>query len=144
STQPYYERVAQRLKPTPIPTPAPQTVALEAIAGRLGAPSRRLPVALDWRPPRYAVPGRAGSWRRDLVRWMRGGGSTNKITLDDAYLRLAESRGAEIRPLHTAVRLSRDSKGLYAIECIRRSDGRLERGTLRAPRVVLAAGTLAT
>lgn len=142
SMRPYYARVAERLRLAPISTPTPQTRAAETLGQRLGAATRRLPLALDPTAAAPAPPPITG-WRRDLIAWFRGDGAGARITLDDAYLRPAESLGAQIRPGCTVTRLGRVADG-YRAEFIQRRDGRLVTAALHAPRVVLAAGTLAT
>lgn len=141
SMRPFHDRVAERLRPAPVPHAFPQTDAMETIGRRLGVPTRRLELALDWRPPRYRADTRDG--RRELVTWMRGGGATNKRTLDEAYLRDAEAAGAEIRPRHAVTRIGAMREG-YRVEFVRPTRSGMVRGALHSPRVALAAGTINT
>lgn len=142
SMHPRYARVAERLRLAPIAAPSPQTRAIETLGGRLGAPTRRLPLALDPAAAPPTLPPGSG-WRRDLIGWFRGDGTGARISLDDAYLRPAETLGAQLRPHCTVTRLGRATDG-YRVEFIQRIAGRLVSAVLHAPRVVLAAGTLAT
>lgn len=64
-----------------------------------------------------------------------------KNTLDLNYLARAEQHGAEIRPLHVVRAIEPDGQG-YRVAFDRIEDGRLVRGTERAARVLLAAGSL--
>ncbi len=66
-----------------------------------------------------------------------------KNTLDLNYLAAAESAGADVRPLHRArfVRPVVDGQR-YEVAFERIADGALEPGTVRADKVVLAAGSL--
>ena len=66
-----------------------------------------------------------------------------KNTLDFNYLSRAKDLGAQIRTLHEVKRLRPLGDGSYEIECaIHHADGEETRETLRANRVILAAGTL--
>ena len=62
-------------------------------------------------------------------------------TLDLNYLARAENLGAEIRPLHIARAIAPDGQG-YRVHFDRIHERRLVPGTVRADRVVVAAGSL--
>ncbi len=64
-----------------------------------------------------------------------------KNTLDFNYIALAEQNGAEVRPLHRASHLSR-SGGEYTVHFDRIADRSFYPGTVKAPIVVLGAGSL--
>lgn len=143
--QPYYDRVAEMIAPTPIPLALSRTAALEELGGRTGTVVTRLPLAMDWphqaaalhyRPPADGVFG-------ELVAWLRGGHAARKRTLAETYLPQAENAGAEIRPLHEVVSIEAAGDG-YRLAYRCRHNGEWTDGEIAAPRVVLAAGVLGT
>lgn len=141
----YYERVRDVIDPTVLPTELARTTALESAGRLMGAGATRLPVAMDW-PTDLKSMGTAPtalSIRREAMRWLGGGAATRKRTLDRTYLARAEKAGAELRDLHEAVSIAPLSDG-YQVGYRRFAQGRVEDGTVKARRVVLAAGTLGT
>lgn len=64
-----------------------------------------------------------------------------KNTLDLNYLAVAESHGAEIRPLHQVSHIDK-SEAAYRIHYFRLQDGKKIRGQVQGKRVILAAGSL--
>jgi cholesterol oxidase len=66
-----------------------------------------------------------------------------KNTLDVNYIPRAEQKGAEVRALHV-VRYIEPIDGHYRVVFDRIEQGRLIRGEERAPRVIVAAGSLGT
>ncbi|WP_437931544.1 GMC family oxidoreductase [Sorangium sp. So ce291] len=66
-----------------------------------------------------------------------------KNTLDLNYIPLAERHGAEVRPLHIVRRIEPDGTG-YRVYFDRIDGERLIPGSVRAEKVVLAAGSLGT
>lgn len=140
-----FRRVERIIRPTPIPTPVSRTSRLEELGQRMNVTARRLPVAMDW-PSNGDDMGAArpsAGVRGDVVRWLRGGPTARKRTLDRTFLRDAEAAGAEIRPGHEvhAVVPSRDG---YRTHFRRKIDGRLRKSSIESKRTVLAAGTLNT
>lgn len=66
-----------------------------------------------------------------------------KNTLDLNYIASAENWGADVRPLHFVKAISRENGG-YRVDYQRISDRERIAGSVRAPKVVLAAGSLGT
>ncbi|MFH8989028.1 GMC family oxidoreductase N-terminal domain-containing protein [Streptomyces sp. NPDC017940] len=92
--------------------------------------------------------GGAGPTRRacnECGECMTGCRHGAKNTLTENYLYLAEKAGAVIHPMTTVVALTEDSRGGYAVGTLPTDNKRKGKGrTLRARRVVLAAGTYGT
>ena len=160
---PHYARVAEMLGARPVP--AGQRTArfrlLQEAAQAAGVHERvrELPLAVTFDP----------EWRYDLDEpfhgrhsrpWRNAHGQVQgtcvhcgqcdigcqvraKNTLDLNYLAVAERHGAEIRPLHLAVALEPDDGG-WCVHFDRLEGGRRVRGSERARRVVLAAGSIGT
>jgi cholesterol oxidase len=158
---PYYDRARRMLGAGPIP-PGQHTKRYQLVqeaALKLGLADRfhSVPLAVSFDP----------EWNYDLpdpldVRHSRSFVNTQgqrqgtcvhlgncdigcevraKNTLDLNYIPAAEQRGAEVRPLHLVRYLEVDGQG-YRVVFDRIQNGRLLRGEERAPRVVLAAGSL--
>lgn len=142
---PYYVRVAQMIRPSAVPRPLERTIALETIGRRLGAEVTRLPVAMDWPDDvdDMARPAPPHDLRRHAATLLQGGPSVRKRTLDKTYLRRAEELGAEVRPLCEVQTVTPEGEG-YRVDyrCVLSEDG-ADR-SIRARRVVIAAGTLNT
>ncbi len=66
-----------------------------------------------------------------------------KNTLDLNYIASAENWGADVRPLHFVKAIAAENGG-YRMDYQRIAGGNLITGSVRAPRVVLAAGSLGT
>ncbi len=66
-----------------------------------------------------------------------------KNTLDRNYLALAEKKGADVRPFHL-VRLIEQITGGYRVHYDIIDQGKLLKGSLTAPRVVVSAGSLSS
>lgn len=139
------QSVERMIAPTPIPIALPRTLRLESIGHRLGVPVTRLPQAMDWpsdpaamldTPPEQDL-------RASAVSWLRGGTVTQKRSLDRTYLKAARTAGAGILPLHEALAVIPEAEG-YRVEYQTLGDVGNRRGQLRAPRVILSAGTLGT
>lgn len=68
-----------------------------------------------------------------------------KNTLNENYLYLAEKAGAVVHPMTTIVSVTDDSQGGYAVATLPTDEKRKGEGrTLKARRVVIAAGTYGT
>ncbi len=145
SLAPYLDRVEETICPTPLAQPLPRTTALETIGRDLGREVTRLPLAMNWPDDEADLQRarRAGGVYHELVTWLSGGGAARKRTLAQTYLAEARIAGAQIRPLHTVDAITPEAGG-YAIEFTDLSDDSPREGTVRAPRAVLAAGTLGT
>lgn len=66
-----------------------------------------------------------------------------KNTLDLNYIASAENWGADVRPLHIVNAISVENGG-YRVDYQRIAEGKLTAGSVRSPKVVLAAGSLGT
>ena len=158
---PYYDRVTQMLQPSPVPEaqrPARSRV-LETAAREAGVASRfqPLPLAVTFDPGWSGD--RPGAFSAAQSRtWTNAHGRSQgtcihcgncyigcpvhaRNTLDLNYLARAESLGAEIRPLHL-VRCLTPADGGYRVDFDRIEAGRLVPGSVAAPRVIVAAGSL--
>lgn len=142
---PCYQRVAEMLRPTPIPISLGRTAALEAMASVMNAGATRLPLAMNWptdpaamsaAPPREHL-------RSQLTTLLRGGPYSTKRTLDQTYLPQAEAGGAEVLELHEVVAIRPGARGFDVVALDGRT-GLPRRREFGARRVVLAAGTLGT
>lgn len=140
-----FQRVERMIAPTPIPIALPRTLRLESIAHRLGVPATRLPQAMDWpsNPAAMLDAPPEQDPRASAVSWLRGGTVTRKRSLDRTYLKAARAAGASILPLHEALAVIPEAEG-YRVEYQILGDAGIRRGQLRAPRVILSAGTLGT
>ncbi|MEV7285363.1 GMC family oxidoreductase [Streptomyces sp. NPDC093252] len=176
---PYYDQARRMLGVRLNPTMTPSDVHLRAAARRMGVGDtfHMAPVGVffgdgeDGAGASRARPGEtvadpyfggAGPERRACVECgecMTGCRHGAKNTLNENYLHLAERAGAEVHPLTTAVAVTDDSRGGYAVTTLptertgRRTGWRKGRGRMRGQvrgrvftcrRVVLAAGTYGT
>lgn len=159
--KPYYERVGRMLRPTPVPAGqhTDRFGLLKASAERCGYGDRvmSLPVAVtfdpNWRPdqPDATAPARSVPWVNEHGRTQGtcvhcgncyiGCTVDARNTLDLNYIARAESRGAEVRPLHV-VRAVTPQAGGYRVDFDRIAGGRLVPGSVSGRRVILAAGSL--
>lgn len=142
---PYYQRAEEVLEPraTPDSPPLRKLGALDAQARLARRPSERLPLAVHF-----------GDDRRNPFSGVAQGGCTNlarcdlgcprhaKNTIDLTYIARAEQLGAEVRPLHEAHRLDspRLPEGHWRVGYRDLQYG--VTGSVEAPVLVLAAGTL--
>ena len=161
--RPYYDKVGDMLKVRSIP-PGQQTARgrlLREAAEKLGYGDRftSVPLALsfddDWNYDLDDPLGHHHSKEYVNQQGQRQGTCIHlgncdigcdvdaKNTLDLNYVPLAESHGAEVRPLHMVRRIERDGSG-YRVVFDRIEDGRLIAGSESAERVVLAAGSIGT
>jgi len=142
---PYYDRVAEIIAPTRVPICLPRTSVLETAGRSLGRTVTRLPLAMDWPVDTARLAGAPETigLRREAIDWIRGGTVARKRTLDTTYLARAEAAGATIKPLHE-VHLITPARGGYQVHFRRWVGGDRFDGSLIAPKVVVAAGTLST
>ncbi|MEZ3177481.1 GMC family oxidoreductase [Streptomyces pimonensis] len=162
---PYYDQAKRMLGVRLNPTTTPSDVHLKAVAERMGVGDtfHMAPVGVffgdgedaDGRTkakPGQEVPdpyfGGAGPSRRacaECGECMTGCRHGAKNTLNENYLHLAEKAGAVVHPMTTAVSVTEDSRGGFAVATLPTDDRRKGGGrTFRARRVVLAAGTYGT
>ncbi|OKK10704.1 GMC family oxidoreductase [Streptomyces sp. CB02400] len=162
---PYYDQAKRMLGVRLNPTMTPSDVHLKAAAERMGVGDtfHMAPVGVFFGDgedadgkakvkPGQEVPdpyfGGAGPSRRacaECGECMTGCRHGAKNTLNENYLHLAEKAGAIVHPMTTAVSVTEDSRGGYAVATLPTDDRRKGEGrTFRARRVVLAAGTYGT
>ncbi|MEW1869205.1 GMC family oxidoreductase [Streptomyces caelestis] len=162
---PYYDQARRMLGVRLNPTTTPSDVHLKAVAERMGVGDsfHMAPVGVFFGDgedadgktrarPGQEVPdpyfGGAGPSRRacaECGECMTGCRHGAKNTLNENYLHLAEKAGAVVHPMTTVVSVTEDSRGGFAVATLPTDDRRKGRGrTLRARRVVLAAGTYGT
>ena len=162
---PYYDQAKRMLGVRLNPTMTPSDVHLKAAAERMGVGDtfHMAPVGVFFgdgedadgkakAKPGQEVPdpyfGGAGPSRRacsECGECMTGCRHGAKNTLNENYLHLAEKAGAVVHPMTTAVSLTEDSRGGFAVATLPTGDRRKGKGrTFRARRVVLAAGTYGT
>ena len=158
---PYYGRVDRMLKPRPVPdnqAPARLNVLRQAAeAAGHQARFRPLPLAItfddQWHYGRER-PFDVTHSRRWVNEHGREQGTcvhcgncylgckvSARNTLDLNYLARAESRGAEVRPLHVVRTITPEDRG-YRVHFDRIENNRLIRGSEAADRVIVAAGSL--
>ncbi|WAU85395.1 GMC family oxidoreductase [Streptomyces sp. Qhu-G9] len=163
--KPYYDQAQRMLGVRLNPTMTPSDVHLKAAAQRMGVGDtfHMAPVGVFFgdgedadgtvkaQPgqqvddPYFGGAGPARSACAECGECMTGCRHGAKNTLNENYLYLAEKAGAVVHPLTTAVSVTDDSRGGYAVSTLptnrrRRGEGRV----FTAHRVVLAAGTYGT
>ncbi|MER6917299.1 GMC family oxidoreductase [Streptomyces sp. NPDC000594] len=162
---PYYDQARRMLGVRLNPTMTPSDVHLKATAEAMGIGDtfHRAPVGVffgdgqDADGTVVAEPGApaadpyfggAGPERRactECGECMTGCRHGAKNTLNENYLHLAERAGATVHPMTTAVTLTEDSRGGFAVSTLPSDRLRKGRGrTFTASRVVVAAGTYGT
>jgi cholesterol oxidase len=144
---PWYDRTEEALQPrlTPEEPRLPKIDAFETVAGNAGFSAQRLPLAVHFgETRRHPFSGAEQQGCQNLGRCDIGCPLNARNTVDITYVARAEQHGAEVRPLHAATSLRPpDRPGeRWQVGCRSLSDG--GETTLRAPTVVLAAGTLGT
>jgi len=142
---PWYDRTEDALEPRPTPDGEPPLRKLAAFAelGRLaGREAERLPLAVHFGEER-ANPfgGVAQSGCTNLARCNVGCPRHAKNTVDLTYLARAEALGAEVFPLHEALRVERGGTG-WRVGFRDLHHG--TKGKVEAAVLVLAAGCLGT
>jgi cholesterol oxidase len=153
---PYYARVTDMLRPTPIPDPPPKTLALHRAAAGIGEADRfrLVPLAVHWGHGRGVLDpdpyGRGGPPQHGCAHCGEcyiGCNIHAKNTLDLNYLWLAERAGAEIHSRRNVVAIERNgadhpihSNGYTIVfDDVR---WRPMEGRISARRLILAAGAL--
>ncbi|MFD9437621.1 GMC oxidoreductase [Streptomyces sp. NPDC060006] len=163
--KPYYDQAQRMLGVRLNPTMTPSDVHLKAAAQRMGVGDtfHMAPVGVFFgdgedadgtakaRPgqqvddPYFGGAGPARSACAECGECMTGCRHGAKNTLNENYLYLAEKAGAVVHPLTTAVSVTDDSRGGYAVSTLPTDRGRKGEGRVfSAHRVVLAAGTYGT
>lgn len=162
---PYYDQARRMLGVRLNPTMTPSDVHLKAAAEKMGCGDtfHMAPVGVFFgdgedadgkvkATPGQEVPdpyfGGVGPSRRacsECGECMTGCRHGAKNTLNENYLYLAEKAGAVVHPMTTAVSVTEDSRGGFAVATLPTNDRRKGQGRMfTARRVVLAAGTYGT
>lgn len=141
----YYTRTEEALDPrlTPDEPALPKVRAFEGLAARAGRPAKRLPIAVHFgEDRRHPFSNVEQQGCQNLARCDIGCPINAKNTVDLTYIARAEQKGADVRPLHEAVRLEPPQRpgGPWRVGYRRLGEG--GRGEVEAPVLVLAAGTL--
>jgi cholesterol oxidase len=145
SLRPYYDRTEAALDPreTPADPPLAKVRAFDAMAAHAGMASERLPIAVHFGEDRHhPFSGAFQQGCANLGRCDIGCPRMSKNTVDITYVARAESHGAEVYPLHEALRIDPPAStgGAWRVgfrDLQYRTDGEVG-----APVLVLAAGTL--
>jgi cholesterol oxidase len=149
---PWYDRTEDALDPqtTPADPPLDKVRAFAAAGARAGKAAELLPLAVHFGPGEREHPfsGVHQQPCENLGRCDIGCPVNAKNSVDLTYIARAEAHGAQVRAQHEVTRIERDRDADEWRVTFRvlgsGGRGRARSGTLRAPRVVLAAGTLGT
>ena len=142
---PWYDRTEEALQPRPTPTdPALDKVRAFAAAGRhAGKQAEPLPIAVHFGAAReHPFSGVPQEGCQNLGLCNAGCPVHAKNTVDITYVARAEEHGAEVRTLHLADALypPREPGGPWTVAFKNLGEG--EDGSVSAPTLVLAAGTV--
>jgi cholesterol oxidase len=144
--EPWYARTEEALDPvrTPADPALPKVGAFAAAARRAGHTAELLPIAVHFGADReHPFSGVAQEGCQNLGRCDIGCPVLAKNTVDITYIARAEHHGAEVRPHHMVTGLTPPTRdgGDWRVDFKRLGDGG-GAGSLTAPTIVLAAGTL--
>ena len=142
---PWYTLTEDALEPktTPAEPALPKVRAFAATARAAGRRPELLPLAVHFGEPRaHPFSGVQQEGCQNLGRCDLGCPVHAKNTVDITYIARAESHGAEVRPLHLVDGIEPPRRPGEAWTVAFRDLETRERGTVEAPTVVLAAGTL--
>ncbi|MCX4422049.1 MULTISPECIES: GMC family oxidoreductase N-terminal domain-containing protein [Streptomyces] len=163
--KPYYDQARRMLGVRLNPTMTPSDVHLKAAAQRMGVGDsfHMAPVGVffgdgqdadgtakagpggEVEDPYFGGAGPARKACTECGECMTGCRHGAKNTLNENYLYLAEKAGAVVHPMTTVVSVTDDSQGGYAVATLPTDEKRKGEGrTLKARRVVIAAGTYGT
>jgi cholesterol oxidase len=142
---PYYERTEEALDPrqTPLDPELPKIRAFDAMAGHAGRTPERLPLAVHFgESRRHPFSGVFQQGCQNLGRCDAGCPVLAKNTVDITYLARAEDHGAEVYPLREVQRVEAPggAGGMWRLG-FRDLQYRIN-GSVEAPLLVLAAGTI--
>lgn len=143
--RPYYDRTEAALDPktTPEDPPLPKIRAFDAMAARAGLSAERLPIAVHFgEDRRHPFSGAFQQGCANLGRCDVGCPRNARNTVDITYVARAEQHGAEVYPLHEVLEIHppSDAGGSWRVG-FRDLQYWID-GEVRAPVLVLAAGTL--
>jgi cholesterol oxidase len=142
---PWYTRTEDALQPrTTPPAPSlPKVGAFAAAGRRVGRKSELLPIAVHFGDPReHPFSGVPQEGCQNLGLCDLGCPVHAKNTVDITYVARAEAHGAEVRPLHLVTGIEPPSRSTERWRIAFRDLESGRSGTVEAPTVVLAAGTL--
>lgn len=144
---PWYTKTEEALEPVPTPTdPHLPKVAAFAAAGRhIGREANLLPLAVHFgEERRNPFSGKEQRGCENLGRCNLGCPIHAKNTVDITYIAKAEAEGTEVRPLHLVDGIEPPAApgGSWTLAFKNLDSGK--RGSVEAPTVVLAAGTIGT
>ncbi|HEY2479438.1 MAG TPA: GMC family oxidoreductase [Solirubrobacterales bacterium] len=142
---PWYDRTEEALQPVPTPPdPAlPKVRAFAAAGRRVGKQAELLPLAVHFGEPReHPFSGVRQEGCQNLGNCDAGCPVNARNTVDITYIARAEKYGAEVRPLHLAERIEPPARpgGNWTVTFSNLGEG--EDGSVEAPTLVLAAGTI--
>jgi len=141
---PYYDRTEEALLPMQTPGELPKMRSFAAAGRHIGKEAQRLPLAVNFDKERETHPfsGVPQKLCENLGRCDIGCPVHAKNTIDITYVARAEQFGAEVHPLHEALRLDppQGAGGQWRVSFRNLESG--ASGEVRAPVVVLAAGCL--
>ncbi|HEX4751537.1 MAG TPA: GMC family oxidoreductase [Solirubrobacterales bacterium] len=142
---PWYDRTEEALMPVPTPAdPAlPKVRAFAAAGKRVGKEAEPLPLAVHFGEPReHPFSGAKQEGCQNLGHCDIGCPVNARNTVDITYIARAEKHGAEVRPLHLAERIEPPAAagGDWTVTFSNLGEG--EDGSVAAPTLVLAAGTI--
>ncbi|MEA2177025.1 MAG: cholesterol oxidase [Solirubrobacteraceae bacterium] len=143
--EPWYTRTEEALDPvtTPADPPLRKVAAFAAAGAHAGRAATPLPIAVHFGEARtHPFSGVPQEGCQNLARCDIGCPVHAKNTVDITYIARAEARGAIVLPLHEAKRIEAPvgAGGEWRVGFERLDGG--GKGTVRAPLVVLAAGTI--
>jgi cholesterol oxidase len=139
----YYTRTEDALEPRVTPYPLPKISAFDAVARGVGREAERLPLAVHFGDPRrHPFSGVFQQGCENLGRCDIGCPLLAKNTVDITYIARAETYGAEIYPLHEVLSIEPPADGRGSWRIGFRDLQYKIKGTVEAPLLVLAAGTL--
>ncbi len=143
----FYTRTEEALDPrtTPPSPPLPKVAAFDRMAQNAGRTALRLPLAVHFGADRrHPFSGVFQQGCDNLGRCDVGCPRMSKNTIDITYIARAEMFGAEVFPLHEVVRIDPPERRGDAWRVGFRDLQYKIAGEVRAPILVLAAGTLGT
>jgi cholesterol oxidase len=141
----YYDRTEEALDPreTPADPALPKIRAFDAMAAHARMPAGRLPIAVHFGEDRlHPFSGVPQQGCANLGRCDIGCPRMSKNTVDITYVARAEAHGAKVFPLHEVTRIDSPARGGADWTVGFRDLQYKIAGQVRAPVVVLAAGSL--